>query len=39
MVGMTAFKAPALKFAQLNALNNPLGTFVYSFDYAGKYSR
>lgn len=39
MLGMTTFKAPALKFAQMNALNNLNGTFLYTFDYTGKSSR
>lgn len=39
LLGTLAFKAPALKLAQLNAKLNPCKTFLYSFDYAGAFTR
>lgn len=40
MLTTYAFKAPALKFAQMNAhKKDPLGTFVYTFDYQGEHTR
>ncbi|XP_055302443.1 glutactin-like [Sitodiplosis mosellana] len=39
MLGTVIFKAPALQLAQTNSRMNPLGTFVYTLDYKGQYTR
>lgn len=39
MLGTGIFKAPALKFAKLNAHSNQHKTFLYTFDYKGEHTR
>ncbi|XP_058831662.1 glutactin-like [Topomyia yanbarensis] len=39
VVATCLMKGPILKQAQLNATYQPDSTFLYSFDYAGKYTR
>lgn len=39
MLGTHLFKAPLLRLSHLNSKTMPENTFLYSFDYKGRYSR